>query len=137
MIESGTIDRDAVNKRDAFSRIKNAMVEEKLIEERFGFVWPSQQPGGMFSNIPSPRLHSLILPPLPMPPSLLPPPQSAGSIDPCDDLRRTQVRPADGTQTRSFAEVSGLTPLWRCWSPGLSVLPASSILSLDRYTFAF
>jgi hypothetical protein len=59
MIESVTIDRDAVNKRDAFSRIKNAMVEEKLIEERFGFVWPSQQPGGMFSNIPSPSISPL------------------------------------------------------------------------------
>jgi hypothetical protein len=57
MIESGTIDREARNKRDAFSRIKNAMVKD-LIEERSGYVWPLP-PGGMFFN----------LPPLPCPPT--------------------------------------------------------------------
>jgi hypothetical protein len=34
-----------VNKRDAFARIKNPMVNERLIEERSGFVWRLQQPG--------------------------------------------------------------------------------------------
>jgi AAA domain-containing protein len=66
MIESGTIDPDAVNKRDAFSRIKNAMVKE-LIEERSGYVWPLP-PGGMFSNLPplpSPPIQPFNLPPLP------------------------------------------------------------------------
>jgi hypothetical protein len=64
MIESGTIDRDAVNKRDAFSRIKNAMVGD-MVEERSGFIWPLPA-GGMFSNIPSPPIQMFNLPPLPL-----------------------------------------------------------------------
>jgi AAA domain len=88
LIEKGVIKADAVNKRDAFARIKNAMLKEKIIEERSGFVWPLQQAGGMFANIPSPPIQPLSFPFPPMPPSSLPPSQSAGSIDPCDALRR-------------------------------------------------
>jgi len=88
LIESGTIDRDAVNKRDAFSRIKNAMVKEKLIEERSGFVWPAQQPGGMFANMPSPPIQPSSLPPLPGFSLPLPPSHRQGLTGPCDDLRR-------------------------------------------------
>jgi hypothetical protein len=65
MVLSGVIDPDAVNKRDAFSRIKNAMAKETLIEEWSGFVWPMPA-GGMFSHIPSPPIQPSNLPPLPV-----------------------------------------------------------------------
>ena len=64
MIESGTIDRDAVNKRDAFSRIKNAMVRD-MVEERSGYVWPLPA-AGMFADTPAPPIQPFNLPPLPV-----------------------------------------------------------------------
>jgi AAA domain len=93
LIEIGVIDPNAANKRDAFARIKNAMVSEKLIEERSGFVWPLQQAGGgIFSSlqfpVPSPSIQPPPLPYFPGQPSSLPPSQSAGPIGPCDALRR-------------------------------------------------
>jgi RecA-family ATPase len=72
LTECGVIAHDAKNKRDAFIRIKNEMLKAERIAERSGFVWPVQ-PGGMFSNIPSPSIQpSIIPPPPPLPPSLLP-----------------------------------------------------------------